>query len=123
MFSNHCSKHKYSVYQTIVTIITITIIIILITIIIIIIIIITTTTTTTTTTTATTTTTITTTTTFILIQEIDFTESLLNWKTSTGPSSAQLPFFYVITQTLEPVNVDLELDYLHLLKTNFNNYT
>ena len=61
--------------------------------------------------------------TFILMQEKGFTESLLNWKTSTGPDSAQLPFLYVITQTLETVNVDLELDYLHLLKTNFNNYT
>ena len=61
--------------------------------------------------------------TFILIQEKDFTESLLNWKTSTGPNSAQLPFLYVATQTLETVNDDLELDYLHLLKTNFNNYT
>ena len=61
--------------------------------------------------------------TFILMQETGFTESLLNWKTSTGPNSAQLPFLYVITQTLETVNVDLELDYLHLLKTNFNNYT
>ena len=61
--------------------------------------------------------------TFTLIQEKGFTESLLNWKTSTGPNSAQLPFLYVITQTLETVNVDLELDYLHLLKTNFNNYT
>ena len=60
---------------------------------------------------------------FILIQEIGFTESLLNWKTSTGPNSAQLPFSYVITQTSETVNVNLELDYLHLLKTNFNNYT
>ena len=45
--------------------------------------------------------------TFILIQEKGFTESLLNWKTSTGPNSAQLPFLYVITQTLETVNVDL----------------
>ena len=45
-----------------------------------------------------------------------FTESLLNWKTSTGPNSAQLPFLYVITQTLETVNVELEWDYLHLLK-------
>ena len=61
--------------------------------------------------------------TFILMQEKGFTESLLNWKTSTGPDSAQLPFLYVITQTLETVNVDIELDYLHLLKTNFNNYT
>ena len=61
--------------------------------------------------------------TFILIREIGFTKSLLNWKTFTGPNSAQLPFLYVITQTLETVNVDLELDYLHLLKTNFNNYT
>ena len=57
------------------------------------------------------------------MQEKGFTESLLNWKTSTGPDSAQLPFLYVITQTLETVNVDIELDYLHLLKTNFNNYT
>ena len=59
----------------------------------------------------------------MLIQEIGFIESLLNWKTSTGPYSAQLTFLYVIIQTLETVNVDLELDYLHLLKTNFNNYT
>ena len=29
----------------------------------------------------------------------------------------------VITQTLETVNVDLELDYLQLSKTNLNNYT
>ena len=61
--------------------------------------------------------------TFILIQEKGFTVSLLNWKTSTGPNSAQLHFLYVITQTLEMVSDDLELDYLHLLKTNFNNYT
>ena len=61
--------------------------------------------------------------TFILIHEIGFTESLLNWKTLAGPNSAQLPFLYVITQTLETVNVDLELDYLHLLNRNFNNYT
>ena len=61
--------------------------------------------------------------TFILIQEKGFTVSLLNWKTSTGPNSAQLHFLYVITQTLEMVSEDLELDYLHLLKTNFNNYT
>ena len=61
--------------------------------------------------------------TFILIQEIGFTESLLNWKTFTGPNSAQLPFLCIITQTLETVNVNLELDYLRLLKTNFNNYT
>ena len=60
---------------------------------------------------------------FILIQEKCFTESLLNSKTSTGPNSAQLPFLYVITQTLETVNVDIELDHLHLLKTNLNNYT
>ena len=32
-------------------------------------------------------------------------------------------FTLAFTQTLETVNVDLELDYLHLLKTNFNNYT
>ena len=67
-------------------------------------------------------------TTFILIQEKGFTESLLNrrtstWKTSTAPNSAQLHFLYVITQTLEMVSDDLKLDYLHLLKTNFNNYT
>ena len=31
--------------------------------------------------------------TFILIQAIGFIESLLNWKTFTGPNSAQLPFF------------------------------
>ena len=58
--------------------------------------------------------------TFILIQEIGFTEPLLNWKTLTGPNSAELPFLYVIIQTLETVNVGLELDYLYLLKTNFN---
>ena len=52
--------------------------------------------------------------TFIHIQEKGFTESLSNWKTSTGPNSAQLPFLCVIIQTLETVNVDLELDYLHL---------
>ena len=62
-------------------------------------------------------------TTFILMQEIGFTESLLSWKTFTGPNSAQLLFLYVITQTLKMVNVDLKLDYLYLLKTNFNNYT
>ena len=61
--------------------------------------------------------------TFILIREKGSTESLLNWKTSTSSNSVQLPFSYVITQTLETVNVALELDYLHLLKTNFNNYT
>ena len=61
--------------------------------------------------------------TFILIQEKGFAESLLNWKTSTSSNSPQLPFLQVITQTLERLNVDLELDYLHLLKTNFNNYT
>ena len=60
---------------------------------------------------------------FILVQEKGFAESHLNCKTSIGPNSTQLPFLYVITQTLETVNVDLELDYLHLLKTNFNNYT
>ena len=43
-----------------------------------------------------------------------FTESLSNWKRFTDPNSAQLPFLYVITHTLETVNVDLELDYLHL---------
>ena len=32
-------------------------------------------------------------------------------------------FLYFITQTLETVNADLKLDYLHLLKPNFNNYT
>ena len=53
---------------------------------------------------------------FILIQEKGFTKSLLNWKTFTSPNSAQLPFLYVITQTLETVNVNLELDYLYLLK-------
>ena len=35
--------------------------------------------------------------TFILIQEKRFTDSLLNWKTSTGPNSAQLPFLHAIT--------------------------
>ena len=57
------------------------------------------------------------------MREKDSTESLLNWKTSSSSNSVQLPFSYVITQTLETVNVALELDYLHLLKTNFNNYT
>ena len=52
-----------------------------------------------------------------------FTDSLLNWKTSTGPNSAQLPFSNVITQALKTVNVDLELDCLQLLKKNSNNYT
>ena len=61
--------------------------------------------------------------TFILMQETGFTESLLNWKTSTGPNSAQLPSLYVITQSLETVNVNLELDHLRLSKSNFNNYT
>ena len=56
--------------------------------------------------------------TFIFIQEIGFTKSLLNWKTFTGPNSTQLPFLYAISQTLETVNVELELDYLHLLKWN-----
>ena len=58
--------------------------------------------------------------TFILIQEISFVESYSN---RTGPNSGQLPFLYIITNTLKTVNIDLELDYLHLLKTNFNNYT
>lgn len=53
--------------------------------------------------------------TFILTQEIGFTESHLNCKISTGPNPAQLPFLYVITQTLEMVNVGLELDYLHFM--------
>ena len=57
------------------------------------------------------------------IQEIGFTKSLLNWKTFTGPNFVQLPFFYGITQTSETVKVNLELNYLHLLKTNFNNYS
>ena len=61
--------------------------------------------------------------TFILIQVKGFAESHLTWKASTGPNSAQLPILHVITQTLETVNVDPELDYLHLLKTNFKNYT
>ena len=60
---------------------------------------------------------------FILMQEIGFTESLLNWKALTGPNSTQLPFLYVITQALETMNIDLGLDYLHLLQTNFNNHT
>ena len=60
---------------------------------------------------------------FILMQEIRFTESLLNWKALTGPNSTQLPFLYVITQAFETMNIDLGLDYLHLLKTNFNNHT
>ena len=59
--------------------------------------------------------------TFILIQEIDFTESFSNWKTFTDPNSAQWPYLYVIKQISETVNVELELDYLHLLKANFNN--
>ena len=46
--------------------------------------------------------------TFILIQKIDFTESLSNWKIFTGPNSAKLPFLYFMTGTLETVNVDLE---------------
>ena len=53
------------------------------------------------------------------MQELGLTESLSNWKTFTDPNTAQLPFLYVITQTLETVNDELELDYLHLLKTNF----
>ena len=61
--------------------------------------------------------------TFILTQEIGFTESHLNWKISTGPNPAQLPFLYAITQTSEKVNVDLELNYLQFLQTDFNNYT
>ena len=44
---------------------------------------------------------------------------LSSWKTFTDPNPAQLPFLYVITQTLETVNDELEFDYLHLLKTNF----
>ena len=47
--------------------------------------------------------------TFILIQGKGFTESLLNWKTSTSPNSAQLTFLYVITETLETVNVNLSV--------------
>ena len=47
----------------------------------------------------------------MFITIIIITESLLNWKTFTGPNSGQLPFLYVITQPLETVNVDLELDY------------
>ena len=39
------------------------------------------------------------------------------------PKFCTTTFLYVITQTLETVNVDLELNYLRLLKTNFNNYT
>ena len=54
-----------------------------------------------------------------LIQEIGLTESLSSWKTFIGPNHAQLPFLYVITQTFETVNDELELDYLHLLKTSF----
>ena len=38
--------------------------------------------------------------TVILMQEKSFTESLSNWKTFTRPNSAQLPFLYIITQTL-----------------------
>ena len=33
-----------------------------------------------------------------------------------GPKFCAITFLYVITQTLETLNVDLELDYLHLLK-------
>ena len=36
--------------------------------------------------------------TFILIQEIGFAESLLNWKSFTGPNSAQLPFLCHYTE-------------------------
>ena len=57
---------------------------------------------------------------FILIQEIGFTESLLNWNTSTGPNFMQLFILYLITETLETVNVDLELDYLHFSKVKQN---
>ena len=46
--------------------------------------------------------------TFILIQKIGFTESLSNWKTFTIPNYAQWPYLYVIKQTLEIVNVDLQ---------------
>ena len=60
--------------------------------------------------------------TFILIQEIGLTESLSSWNTFTDSNSGQLSFLNVITQTLETVNVDLELGYLHLFKTSFNNY-
>ena len=59
----------------------------------------------------------------ILIQGIGFTESLLNWRTSIGQNSAQLTFYMSLHRLLKAVSVDLELDYLHLLKTNFNNYT
>ena len=59
---------------------------------------------------------------FILIQEIGLTESLSSWNTFTDSNSGQLSFLNVITQTLETVNVDLELGYLHLFKTSFNNY-
>ena len=58
--------------------------------------------------------------TFILIQEIYFTESILSWKTFTCRNSAQWPYLYVIIQTSETVNVNLELDYLQLLRTSFN---
>ena len=54
--------------------------------------------------------------TFILLQEIGFIDLFSNLKTFTGPNSAQLPFLYVITQTFETVNVDLEFLYLWLQK-------
>ena len=56
--------------------------------------------------------------TFILIQEIYFTDSILSWKTFICRNSAQWPYLYVITQTSETVNVNLELGYL--LKNKFH---
>ena len=57
---------------------------------------------------------------FYSYKEIGFTFKL---EDINRPKSAKLPSLYVVTQTLEMVNVDVELDYLHLLKRNFNNYT
>ena len=48
-----------------------------------------------------------------------FYESLSIWKTFIDPNSDN-DFIYVL-QTLEMINVDLELDCLQLFKTNFDN--
>ena len=50
------------------------------------------------------------------MQVIDFTESLSSWKTFSGPN-LHIDLIYIS----ETVNVDLELDYLHLSKTDLNN--
>ena len=52
-----------------------------------------------------------------------FTESLSNCKTFTGSNLHNDLYLYVITQTSKTVNVDHERNYLHVLKTSFNNYT